>query len=397
MPNSMPETPSFGSEFSYAEMAKKRIEQGSHAAKVAAAAAEARRETQRPGQRILEVKPKETPTEHLKTKDIESSQRALNQNILEVEADIKAAEAELSLLAEADKLKAEGKIALLRKELFGYKRELKDIEATSIGFEEAEEFGRKLEEQARPAQVVEEPEIITNVTDRGVPQATAFPTRERMEEETAPVMPKKSWFPASIRKWGIRALVGLGLIAAAKPAAEEMERLGQAASQTYADYEKGVQSFAEGTPMVQEARMRESVAALEKQKAERLVAGQPVEVGGKTVQIQETGSTRTHADQERFLREELPRMVEQAKKTLGIESGLPVGYNETSFLNDEQFLHHFFRTGATENITMPKAGEAMGRMIRFNRERARAVLAKETRDQFVAKETVDKIFGEFRG
>jgi hypothetical protein len=295
-----------------------------------------------------------------------------------------------------------------------------DKESDFLSEKEIEEFGRKLQAQseaaakarqvAEPSSVVE-PEIITQVVDESgrqvgpelgqpprlprrqnwqAPQAIAFPMAERPAATQPTEAPKKSWLPAPLRKWGTRLLMAFGLTAAIPPAAEKMEQLGQAAAQTYADYEKGVRGFAESSPIVREALARE---AAEKEKAAALVAGEKVEVGGKTVQAVETGSAQPTVDHDKFVYQDLPRMVEQAKKTLGIESGLPAGYNETNFLNDQETFRHFARYGAGKSITTEVASQALGRMIRYNREKARTVIAQETRDRAAADRAIKEIFG----
>jgi|GEM_PF-4459280 len=278
--------------------------------------------------------------------------------------------------------------------------------ADEVSSEEAAEIGAELEKQARPDIDSESydtpkyhPELIIPKAPTEVLEPAKkipFPIRlkENAETEFVPVEqpvvapPKKSWIPAPLRKWGKRLLVGLGLVSAGGAAAygvtkadEGLEKAGQAASAAYTEYEKGIGGLTESRFPKVAAETKEKVKPIAgmsvKETAERLVAGQPVEIGGKTVQVSEAGSMRSN----------LPRQIEKAKEILDIED-----YTDASFMNDGQTVKHFFEKGPGQFVNQKVALEAFGRMVKFNREQARNVLAKETMDQSVTAKAMKEIF-----
>lgn len=143
MPSPMKES-GLGDMFDPAEMAKRALKQRQNnikAARTKPTAPKMRPETAKPDKFIIEKT--QRPDLFLQIKDAEESIKALEGNISEVENEIKAEEEELIHLAKADKIKAEGKILVLKQELIEYQNELADwnkkkeiIEANPIATEE---------------------------------------------------------------------------------------------------------------------------------------------------------------------------------------------------------------------------------------------------------------------
>jgi hypothetical protein len=213
------------------------------------------------------------------------------------------------------------------------------------------------------------------------------------ESQPAPVAPpKKSWLPASVKKWGLRALTLLGLVGGAKAVEPSVSQIAQDVSTTLTDAQAGYRDWAENTPMVQEARRQEKInadmatlqAQSAKEKAEALVAGKPVKIGSKTVQVNESSPQTGRED---YLRTHMQKMV---RETAGIK--LPTGYGETDRANDEAIVKHYLEHGTSSNITLPKVLESSGRLIEFRREKNLTSRGKTTRDQRVVNETIERIF-----
>ncbi len=176
-------------------------------------------------------------------------------------------------------------------ELLDQDQEIRDEEAT------VEKLSNDLKEMAiaeeeknkvKNAPILQS--VLSQTTNR--PESTKPVQTESQPAPVAP--PKKSWLPASVRVWGKRTLIAaLGLVGV-KLAAEPVTDLAK-------DFKTAATNEAESFPAVQAARRQEKIeagmAALQaqsaKEKAETLVAGGAVEVGGKTVVIPAETKSRT--------------------------------------------------------------------------------------------------------
>jgi len=233
----------------------------------------------------------------------------------------------------------------------------------------------------------------TKITARG---ATSYDAPLPSYDATHPVVSeKKSWIPARLRSWGKKLLLGLALLGGGKAIDQqtditgkigaEMHQIDQSIEEAGNTYSKGVQSWAEETPMVRQAKRAEAMAQFEKESAAKRAAAETQKESAGQSSTVETGSSQTT--------KEMPKMAEQVRKTLDSGRNLPEAYTYASFNNDREIVQHYFRSGASENITQKDAIEALGRMSKFNQEQAKEEIKKATNDKKVADQTIERIFG----
>lgn len=160
-----------------------------------------------------------------------------------------------------------------------------------------------------------------------------------------------------LQSWGRVGALAIGLLGVfgiGKKTAEEVAPvLEQAAA--------GYQAFAESTPVVREARVAEEMTKL------------GVTMGETETKMETAAPTVT---------DELKQTIETAAK-----KPLETQYGHTDFANDREIVRHFFRTGPTENVTQKDAMDAFGRMIKFNKEKAK--------EEAAGREDVARIMGIF--
>ncbi|MFA6132252.1 MAG: hypothetical protein WC702_04320 [Patescibacteria group bacterium] len=337
----------------------------------------------RPKLKLVGGQRSETANEALKLIDVNQSIDALTGNIAKIEEEITDVLAELPDINTKDAM--ENRLRLLNEDLEDEKRELakwQEKKKKIDGMIEAEAAKKKAEAEAVARGMAEQ---MKKETERLYSQPESIPEDQlagtwvkQDEQPVAPVeVPKRSWIPASVRKWGRRLLLGLGLLGAGKAAEPTLSDLNQSVNETFEQYQAGVESFAEtmadpigAQERWDQARAAERATASPESSTKRIVGEEMVITGDVPARVQEM--------------EQQSRHIESIK-------GLPNNYNGTDFLNDQETFQHFKNYGAGEHVTSKVALEAFGRMIQFNKEKAKEAAEQKVTD----KKVVDKLMKNF--